>query len=265
MARRKAGNPGHAPYSGHPRYSPYALFTRRQRRLLRLTRTLLVAVALTAGGIWWAQDGKPSGPAPAASAPAARQDAEGGPGPRATPPSAPPSPRAAPERRRAARPKPPPAPLPASPARSIAIPAITVEAPLMGLGLDRAGRLLSPPVDNPKLAGWYEDGPAPGENGTAVVVGHRDTRRGPAVFLDLTSLKRGNTVRVARADGLTAVFTVDRVRTYEKDEFPDEEVYGPRGRPELRLLTCGGEFSPRTGYASNIVVFAHLTDVATAV
>ncbi|WP_308407840.1 class F sortase [Streptomyces somaliensis] len=149
---------------------------------------------------------------------------------------------------------------PPSPAERIAVPAITIEAPVMRLGLDRAGRLLSPPVDRPKLAGWYEGGAAPGEKGTAIVVGHRDTRTGPAVFLNLDSLKPGNTVRVTREDGITAVFTVDRVRTYAKKDFPDREVYGPANRPELRLLTCGGAFDPRGGYAANVVVFAHLTD-----
>ncbi len=75
-------------------------------------------------------------------------------------------------------------------------------------------------------------------------------------------LNPGNTVRVARADGKVAVFTVDRVKTYAKDDFPDKEVYGATGRPELRLLTCGGAFDRKTGYDANIVVFAHLTDIA---
>ncbi|MGW6569769.1 class F sortase [Streptomyces sp. NPDC054975] len=161
-----------------------------------------------------------------------------------------------------AKPQPPPPPLARSRATSLAIPAITIEAPITGLNLDRAGQLGTPPVDNPRIVGWYEGGPAPGERGTAIVVGHRDTRTGPAIFLNLNSLTPGNTVRVARADGKVAVFTVDKVRTYTKEEFPDREVYGSTGRPELRLLTCGGPFDTKKGYTSNIVVFAHLTDVA---
>ncbi|WP_308406843.1 class F sortase [Streptomyces sudanensis] len=151
-------------------------------------------------------------------------------------------------------------PLPPSPPERLAVPALTVEAPVMRLDLDGAGRLRSPPVDHPKLVGWYEGGASPGEEGTAIVVGHRDTRTGPAVFLDLHALKPGNTVRVERADGITAVFTVDRVRTYDKDEFPDREVYRQAERPELRLLTCGGTFDRRNGYTANTVVFAHLVD-----
>ncbi|WP_349816445.1 class F sortase [Streptomyces sp. MRC013] len=193
--------------------------------------------------------GRPAGAAGRRTAGAAGSGAAGGPGGRAATARG-----AETAGETASRPASP------SPAERIAVPAITIEAPVMRLGLDRAGRLNSPPVDRPKLAGWYEGGAAPGEKGTAIVVGHRDTRTGPAVFLNLDSLKPGNTVRVTREDGITAVFTVDRVRTYDKADFPDREVYGPANRPELRLLTCGGAFHPREGYAANVVVFAHLTD-----
>ncbi|MFI8514413.1 class F sortase [Streptomyces sp. NPDC085460] len=160
---------------------------------------------------------------------------------------------------------PPHAPLSRSRPTLVAVPAITTEAPVLDIGLDRQGRLDVPPVDDPQKVGWYAAGPAPGERGTAVVVGHRDTTTGPAVFLDLDSLGPGNTVRVARADGRVAVFTVDKVRTYPKSAFPDKEVYGPTGRPELRLLTCGGAYDRGAGYDANIVVFAHLTDVDTQI
>ncbi|MFV6032936.1 class F sortase [Streptomyces sp. NPDC056264] len=160
------------------------------------------------------------------------------------------------------RSSPPPAPLARSRPVTVAVPAITIEAPVLDLGLDGEGRLATPPMENPDVVGWYAKGVTPGERGTAVVVGHRDTRTGPAIFVSLDSLSAGNTVRVARADGKVAVFTVDRVVTYSKTGFPDKEVYGSTGRPELRLLTCGGAFDPGKGYEANIVVFAHLTDIA---
>ncbi|MFE5831087.1 class F sortase [Streptomyces sp. NPDC056488] len=182
-----------------------------------------------------------------------------GPNGRTSPKSAP-SPKAVPRPRGASQGA--LAPLPRSRPTAVAVPAITIEAPVTDLHLDRKGQLAAPPVDNPSIVGWYAKGPTPGERGTAVVVGHRDTLTGPAVFLNLGVLNPGNTVRVARADGKVAVFTVDRIKTYAKDDFPDEEVYGATGRPELRLLTCGGAFDRKTGYEANIVVFAHLTDIA---
>ncbi|MEU9862382.1 class F sortase [Streptomyces sp. NPDC047971] len=252
-------------------------FTRRQRRLLRLTRTVVVTLSLVGGGIWWAQDEDPSDPpiaAPAAHGAGAQSPAGSGRPPDQKPKTQPrptaSAPRKAGPRPGApaapkARPKPTADPLPAPLARSrptgLAVPAITIEAPMLGLGLDSSGRLATPPAEDPRIVGWYKDGPTPGEAGTAIVVGHRDTRTGPAIFLNLDSLTPGNTVRVARADGRVAVFTVDKVRTYTKEQFPDQEVYGATGRPELRLLTCGGSFDPKKGYESNIVVYAHLTDI----
>jgi hypothetical protein len=38
-------------------------------------------------------------------------------------------------------------------------------------------------------------------------------------------------------------------------------VYGARGRPELRLITCGGTPDRRSGYSGDVVVFAHLTEI----
>ncbi|ALO07307.1 Putative secreted protein [Streptomyces venezuelae] len=221
---------------------------------------------LVAGGAWWAGDGEPVDP-PLAASPAAPGPAAAGAAGAGAAAGAPAAldhkakPRALPKATPPPRPAPPPAPLARSRPTALAVPAITIEAPVTDLGIDAAGRLDTPPVDNPRVVGWYAKGVTPGERGTAVVVGHRDTRSGPAVFLNLDSLSAGNTVRVARADGKVAVFTVDRVRTYAKADFPDKEVYGSKGRPELRLLTCGGAFDKGKGYEANIVVFAHLTDV----
>ncbi|WP_407071095.1 class F sortase [Streptomyces cellulosae] len=136
-----------------------------------------------------------------------------------------------------------------------------IDAPVTALRLDRQRRMSAPPEGDPNLVGWYEGGPWPGEQGTAVAVGHLDTDTGPAVFAGLTEMKPGRHIEVRRADGRIAVYTVDAVRTYEKKHFPDREVYGARGRPELRLITCGGRYDRRTGYSGNVVVFAHLTEI----
>ncbi len=150
-------------------------------------------------------------------------------------------------------------PLPHSRATRLAIPYIGVDAPVLDLRLDDRRRLPAPSDDDAHRVGWYADGPGPGERGTAVAVGHLDTDNGPAVFAGLSMLKRGKLIEVRRADGRTAVYAIDALRRYEKANFPNGEVYGDRGRPELRLITCGGTFHRRTGYDGNLVVFAHLT------
>ena len=149
--------------------------------------------------------------------------------------------------------------LPTSPPYRIRIPSIRVDAPLTGLGLTRTGSLDAPPTAQKNLAGWYEAGTAPGDTGTAIVDGHVDNARGPAVFYDLGALTKGSTIEVDRRDGSTAVFTVYAVEVYEAKNFPDDKVYGAARRPELRVITCGGGYSRATGYQGNVVVFARLT------
>jgi hypothetical protein len=149
--------------------------------------------------------------------------------------------------------------LPPSPPDRVRIPAIGVDAPLTGLGLTGTGSLDVPPAGKKNLAGWYEAGTTPGETGTAIVAGHVDNAEGPAVFYRLGALEKGSAIEVDRRDGGIAVFTVDAVEVYAAADFPDEKVYGAAKRPELRVITCGGDYSRSTGYQGNVVVFAHLT------
>ncbi|MFI2201093.1 class F sortase [Streptomyces sp. NPDC020192] len=238
-------------------------------RAYRLARTFALAVVLVIGGARCAGGG--GGPDTHQAAPGAGgigADARGGQLPPevrreslAPPAGQPGRTQAVPPASSASRSSAAPAPLPPSRATTLAIPYLGVNAPVMGLGLDRDHRMTAPPDDNPRLVGWYQGGPAPGGPGTAVAVGHLDTDTGPAVFSGLSQLTAGHLIEVRRADGRTAVYGVDAVRTFEKAHFPDREVYGDRGRPELRLITCGGAYHRRTGYAGNVVVFAHLTAV----
>ncbi|MFE1958084.1 class F sortase [Streptomyces sp. NPDC059479] len=156
-----------------------------------------------------------------------------------------------------------PAAAPMSSAAPVAlrIPAIKVDTPLLGLGLDRDGSLDVPPSGVRNVAGWYKDGPSPGAKGSAIIAGHVDNARGPAVFYKLGTLRKGQRIEVARADGRTAVFSVDALEVYENADFPERKVYGSTDRPELRVITCGGGFSKKTGYKGNVVAYAHLTDV----
>ncbi|MFI9077345.1 class F sortase [Streptomyces sioyaensis] len=157
---------------------------------------------------------------------------------------------------------PAPPPLPRSVPSRVAIASIGVSAPLMPLGLDGHGWIEAPPAGEPGLAGWYADAPTPGENGTAVLVGHVDSAAGPAVFYGLGALEKGRTIRVTRKDGRTAVFEVYGIQIFDKHRFPARKVYGTTGRPELRVLTCGGAYAAGSGYAGNVVVFARMTGTA---
>lgn len=142
----------------------------------------------------------------------------------------------------------------------VRIPKIKVNAPVESLGLDKDGWLEVPSLKRPNLTGWYRLGPAPGQLGPAVIVGHVNSKAGPAVFSRLRSLGAGDTVEVKREDGSVAVFTVHDVERVHKRKFPTARVYGNLPYAGLRLITCGGEFDPRTGsYDDNVIVYATLT------
>ncbi|SDP80295.1 class F sortase [Lentzea jiangxiensis] len=153
---------------------------------------------------------------------------------------------------------PPPAMSATAPAE-VRIPALGARSTLIPLGLNPDGTAEVPPLDQPLQAGWYKHGPAPGDTGPAVLLGHVDGHGRPGIFHDLAKLKSGDRVEVARYDNSTATFTISRVDRVPKDRFPTGSVYGETTTPQLRLITCGGVFDPATGdYRDNVIAYADL-------
>jgi hypothetical protein len=129
------------------------------------------------------------------------------------------------------------APGPTSKPVRLEIPAIGVSTPLLRLGLEPDGAM-QVPTDFAR-AGWFAEGPAPGQEGPSVIA--------------------GDPVLVERADGSRLRFLVERSRSYPKSTFPTQDVFGPVPAAALRLITCGGEFDRARGsYRENLVVFARL-------
>ena len=140
------------------------------------------------------------------------------------------------------------------PPSEVRIPRIAIRSTLVGLDLDSAGELEAP-ADYAK-AGWYEQGTLPGEPGPAVIAGHVDSHKGPAVFYRLRELRPGDTVEVRRGDEWLP-FRVVATGHYPKNKFPTATVYGATPGPELRLITCGGDFDrSKRSYRDNVVVYA---------
>jgi hypothetical protein len=143
----------------------------------------------------------------------------------------------------------------------VAIPGIGVDAPVVPLGLGPGGELVPP--TGVVETGWWQAGPEPGEPGPAVIAGHVDSRRGPAVFHRLRELVPGDRVEVIRADGSGVAFAVERIERHPKQAFPTDAVYGATDGPTLRLVTCGGAFDHSTGhYVDNVIVFARRVTAA---
>ena len=128
---------------------------------------------------------------------------------------------------------------------SIAIAAVGVDARVVPVGLRADGTMEVPAVD---LAGWYEPGPRPGEAGPAVIVGHVDSRRGPAVFYRLGELRPGDRIVVGLQGGGARPFLVERVERRPQDGPPDPahlESHPPAGAAPDHLR---GSFDRSTGH-----------------
>jgi sortase (surface protein transpeptidase) len=144
---------------------------------------------------------------------------------------------------------------------AIRIPSIGVTSSLQALGRNPDGTVEVP--HDWDVAGWYEKSARPGAPGPAIVLGHVDSRLGPAVFYRLSELRRGDEVLVKQRGGKEIAFVVERVEQHDKEAFPTDAVYLPTLQPTLRLVTCGGTFDHSIGhYRDNIIVFAHLARAA---
>lgn len=137
---------------------------------------------------------------------------------------------------------------------SVEIPAIGVDAELVGLGLNDDGSMEVPDFG---LAGWYTEGPPPGVAGPAVIAAHVDSTDGPDVFYELGALEPGDEILVHREDGSTASFVVEDLAQHAKDDLPGDRIWAASSEPRLTLITCGGSFDRSAGhYTDNVIVYA---------
>lgn len=141
-----------------------------------------------------------------------------------------------------------------SPPVRVAVPVIGLAARVVPVGVASDGSIAVP---RPAVAGWYRLGPAPGEVGPAVIVGHIDSRTGPAVFYRLNAVQAGDIIDITRADGTAASFTVEGITRVRKTRFPTAAVFAPTAVPTLRLVTCTGTFDRASGnYLDSLIVWA---------
>lgn len=147
---------------------------------------------------------------------------------------------------------------PSTPTR-VTISSLGVRANIVEVGRAADGSI-APPVEDPvHTVGWFGLGPTPGEPGVAVLVGHVDSHDQAAVFHNLHEIRPGKVIEIKREDRRIAAFTVDSVERFPKTSFPADRVIMHDAVPRLVLVTCGGQWvGGETGYADNVIVFAHL-------
>lgn len=120
------------------------------------------------------------------------------------------------------------------------------------------GTVEVPTLSVRNLVGWYAYGVVPGDPGPAVLLGHRDTHGLTGTLFYANEMHAGDEIDITRGDGSTVQFVVTSVEAFAKKQFPTARVYTVADGAELRLITCGGDFDPKSeSYLDNIIVFAH--------
>jgi len=140
---------------------------------------------------------------------------------------------------------------------SIPITDMPVHIQKVGVGSDFAMEV----PDDAFTLGWLTSSSRVGENGNMILSGHFDDSFGrPGVFYNLSSLKKGNKVKVRNENGQVYEYIVTG------SEYVGEEningvftAYRYENRPVLTLITCGGVWNEQKGaYDKRLIVKAVL-------
>ncbi|MBX4191929.1 class F sortase [Candidatus Parcubacteria bacterium] len=137
------------------------------------------------------------------------------------------------------------------------IPAVGIDANVEDVGISARGAMSVPHLYQD--VGWYRYGPAPGEEGSAVIDGHVDNGFGLAgVFKHLNEIKAGDEIVVTTTAG-DVHFVVDEVATYDYHQVPTSRIFTEKGDPRLVLITCEGEWvEGEKTYDHRLVIYASL-------
>ena len=136
------------------------------------------------------------------------------------------------------------------------IPKINIDAAIEYVGLTPQGAMGVP--EGPTSTAWFDLGPRPGEDGSAVIAGHEGWKEGiQAVFDNLYELQKGDKLYVKNEQGTTTAFIVRAVHTYGENEVVSDVFSSSDGKAHLNLITCEGIWNETTkSYSGRLVVFA---------
>lgn len=142
--------------------------------------------------------------------------------------------------------------------KRLQIPSIEVDAAVESVGLTPKGAM-DTPQDRYNVA-WFNKGPRPGEQGSAVIDGHLDgENQTTAVFKDLNKVKVGDTITILDQDNKPLTFIVRKIKLFQATD-PTTEVFSNTNGHYLNLITCAGNWNTeRQDYEERLVIFSELT------
>jgi len=135
------------------------------------------------------------------------------------------------------------------------IPSINVDAAIEYVGLTPDGTMDVP--KNPDNVAWFEFGPRPGENGSAVIAGHYGWKNKKAsVFDNLYKLRKGDKLYIEDDKGMIISFVVRESRKYDQKADASDIFSSNDEKPHLNLITCEGVWDKVSkSYSQRLVIF----------
>ncbi|HLX59317.1 MAG TPA: class F sortase [Ktedonobacteraceae bacterium] len=131
------------------------------------------------------------------------------------------------------------------PGGRLIIPGIGVNASIEPVGVLSDGNLAVPTQKPWDGVGWYQYGPYPGDQGSAVIDGHLDRPGGsPAVFWNLRNLHIGDMVMVVNPGEKSLHFRVINMKYYAPNNAPLQTIFENKMGIFLNLITCAGQWIP---------------------
>ncbi len=139
----------------------------------------------------------------------------------------------------------------------LTIPTLKIDTAIESVGMTSQGAMGVP--KNIGNVAWFNLGPKPGEEGSAVIAGHLDWYgRLKAAFKNLNKLKPGDKMYVKNSQGKTISFVVREIRTYKSDA-DATAIFSSETGTHLNLITCAGVWNKaKKSYTKRLVIFTDL-------
>jgi len=180
--------------------------------------------------------------------------------PYTTPPAATPTPEPTPTPAAEATPEPTPSPTPYIQRAPMHLYFVNqqLDMEVLPVGLKEDGSMGT--LNTHDQAAWYEPGPAPGDDGNALINGHKSWKKQKGYFSVLPEMQEGDPIVFLHDNDEVRVFYVVSADIYPLAEVP-EDVMKLSGERRVTLITCEGEFDRGMGTSVNrCVVIAKLEE-----
>ncbi|MFA5987918.1 MAG: class F sortase [Candidatus Paceibacterota bacterium] len=136
------------------------------------------------------------------------------------------------------------------------IPKINIDAAVETVGVTTTGAMDVP--KNPANVAWYNQGPLPGDIGSAVIDGHYGPWKSGeiSVFNNLNKLNIGDNLSIYDEKGITSNFIVKKIKKYKPDAETSDIFISNDGKSHLNLITCNGIWDEVSkSYSHRLVIF----------